>query len=71
MFADPELTRVGKNEVEARRKGIECRLAKLPTAAVLPTATISEPCGFVKVLVAKDGDEIFAASPHSDSKRAS
>jgi pyruvate/2-oxoglutarate dehydrogenase complex dihydrolipoamide dehydrogenase (E3) component len=32
MFTDPELARVGKNEVEARRDGIEYRLAKLPMA---------------------------------------
>src|SRR5258708_32259756 len=65
MFTDPELARVGKNEVEARRDGIEYRLAKLPMAEVLRTKTISEPRGFMKVLVAKDGDEIlgFTAFP--------
>jgi pyruvate/2-oxoglutarate dehydrogenase complex dihydrolipoamide dehydrogenase (E3) component len=58
MFTDPELARVGKNEVEARRDGIEYRLAKLPMAEVLRTKTISEPRGFLKVLVSKDSDEI-------------
>ncbi|HTT75938.1 MAG TPA: hypothetical protein VMF50_08160, partial [Candidatus Binataceae bacterium] len=32
MFTDPELARVGKNEIEARREGIEYRVAKLPMA---------------------------------------
>jgi pyruvate/2-oxoglutarate dehydrogenase complex dihydrolipoamide dehydrogenase (E3) component len=59
MFTDPELARVGKNELEARRVGIEYRMAKLPMAEVLRTKTISEPRGFMKVLVAKDGDEIL------------
>ena len=59
MFTDPELARVGKNEVEARRDGIEYRLAKLPMAEVLRTKTISEPRGFMKALVAKDSDEIL------------
>jgi pyruvate/2-oxoglutarate dehydrogenase complex dihydrolipoamide dehydrogenase (E3) component len=59
MFTDPELARVGKNEIEARRDGIEYRLAKLPMAEVLRTKTISEPRGFMKVLVAKDSDEIL------------
>ena len=59
MFTDPELARVGKNEVEARRDGVEYRMAKLPMAEVLRTKTISEPRGFMKVLVAKDSDEIL------------
>jgi pyruvate/2-oxoglutarate dehydrogenase complex dihydrolipoamide dehydrogenase (E3) component len=59
MFTDPEYVRVGKNEVEARRCGIKYRTAKLPMAEVLRTRTVSEPRGFMKVLVAKDSDEIL------------
>ena len=58
MFTDPELARVGRNEVEADRDGIEYRIAKLPMSEVLRTTTISEPRGFMKVLVGKDSDEI-------------
>jgi pyruvate/2-oxoglutarate dehydrogenase complex dihydrolipoamide dehydrogenase (E3) component len=59
MFTDPELARVGRNELEARRDGIEYRVAKLPMAEVLRTKTISEPRGFMKALVAKGSDEIL------------
>jgi pyruvate/2-oxoglutarate dehydrogenase complex dihydrolipoamide dehydrogenase (E3) component len=59
MFTDPELARVGKNEVEARRDGIEYRLAKLAMAEVPRTRTISEPRGFMKALIAKNSDEIL------------
>ena len=59
MFTDPELARVGRNEVEARRDRIEYRLAKMPMAEVLRTKTISEPRGLIKVLVAKNSDEIL------------
>jgi len=59
MFTDPELARVGKNEVEARREGIEYRLAKMQIAEVLRTKTVAEPRGFMKVLVAKNGDDIL------------
>jgi pyruvate/2-oxoglutarate dehydrogenase complex dihydrolipoamide dehydrogenase (E3) component len=59
MFTDPELARIGRNEVEARRDGIEYRTAKLPMAEILRTRTISEPRGFLKVLVAKNSDEIL------------
>jgi pyruvate/2-oxoglutarate dehydrogenase complex dihydrolipoamide dehydrogenase (E3) component len=59
MFTDPELARVGKNELEARSEGIAYRVAKLPMAEVLRTKTVAEPRGFMKVLVAKDSDEIL------------
>ena len=63
MFTDPELARVGRNESEAKRDGIEYRLAKMPMAEVLRTQTVSETRGFMKMLIAKDSDEIlgFAA----------
>jgi pyruvate/2-oxoglutarate dehydrogenase complex dihydrolipoamide dehydrogenase (E3) component len=59
MFTDPELARVGKNEVEARRDGIGYRLATMPIAEVLRTKTVAERRGLMKVLVAKDSDEIL------------
>jgi pyruvate/2-oxoglutarate dehydrogenase complex dihydrolipoamide dehydrogenase (E3) component len=59
MFTDPELARVGKSESEARREGIEYRLAKMPMAEILRTRTVSEPRGLLKVLVAKNSDEIL------------
>jgi len=59
MFTDPELARVGCNESEARRDGIEYRVAKMPMAAVLRTRTVSEPRGFMKMLIRKDSDEIL------------
>jgi pyruvate/2-oxoglutarate dehydrogenase complex dihydrolipoamide dehydrogenase (E3) component len=59
MFVDPELARVGCNETEARRRGIRYRLLRLPMAAVLRTRTLSEPRGFLKMLIAADSDEIL------------
>jgi pyruvate/2-oxoglutarate dehydrogenase complex dihydrolipoamide dehydrogenase (E3) component len=59
MFTDPELVRVGKNEVEACRDGVEYRLAKMPMAEVLRTRTVSETRGLMKVLVARNSDEIL------------
>jgi pyruvate/2-oxoglutarate dehydrogenase complex dihydrolipoamide dehydrogenase (E3) component len=59
MFTDPELARVGRNESEARRDGIEYRIAKMPMANVLRTHTIAEPRGFMKMLIGKDSDEII------------
>ena len=59
MFTDPELARVGRNESEARRDGIEYRLAKMRTADVLRTRTVSEPRGFLKLLIGANSDEIL------------
>lgn len=62
MFTDPELARVGRNEVEARRDGIEYRVAKMPMAQILRTRTISEPRGFIKMLIGKRSDDILGFS---------
>jgi pyruvate/2-oxoglutarate dehydrogenase complex dihydrolipoamide dehydrogenase (E3) component len=59
MFTDPELARVGRNEREAQRDQVAYRLAKMPIAAVLRTRTVSEPRGFMKMLIGKDSDEIL------------
>jgi pyruvate/2-oxoglutarate dehydrogenase complex dihydrolipoamide dehydrogenase (E3) component len=59
MFTDPPLARVGLSEAEARHQGIAVRVAKLPIAAVLRTRTTSETRGFMKALVAADGDSIL------------
>ncbi len=59
MFTDPELGRVGLNEKEARKGQILYRLAQLPMTAVLRTRTISEPRGFMKMLVDEESDRIL------------
>ena len=59
MFTDPELVRVGRNESEARRDGVEYRLARMPMANVLRTRTVSEPRGFMKMLIGARSDEIL------------
>ena len=49
----------GLSEVEARHQGIPDRVAKLPIVAVLQLRTTSETRGFMKALVAADGDRIL------------
>lgn len=51
MFIDPPLARIGMDEAEARAKGLQVRVAKLPMKAVLRTRTTSETAGFMKALV--------------------
>jgi pyruvate/2-oxoglutarate dehydrogenase complex dihydrolipoamide dehydrogenase (E3) component len=59
VFTDPELAHVGRNERQARRDGIGYRLLTMPMAAILRTRTVSEPRGFLKMLIAADSDEIL------------
>ena len=59
LFTDPELARVGLTEREAKERGVEYRLAKIPMAHVLRTHTLSETRGFMKALIEKDGDRIL------------
>jgi pyruvate/2-oxoglutarate dehydrogenase complex dihydrolipoamide dehydrogenase (E3) component len=59
MFTDPELARVGLNESEAKTRGINYRLATMPMSAVLRTRTLSEPRGFMKMLIDVGSDRIL------------
>ena len=63
LFTDPEFARIGLSETEAKKKGIEYRLFKVPMAAVLRARSLMETRGFLKCLVARDSDRIlgFAA----------
>jgi pyruvate/2-oxoglutarate dehydrogenase complex dihydrolipoamide dehydrogenase (E3) component len=59
LFTDPPLARVGLNERDARRLGLEVRVATLPMSAVLRTRTIGETQGFMKALVDAQSDRIL------------
>ena len=62
MFTDPELARVGLNEVEAKKGGMSYRVARIPMAAVLRTRTLSESRGFIKMLIDEASDRILGFS---------
>jgi pyruvate/2-oxoglutarate dehydrogenase complex dihydrolipoamide dehydrogenase (E3) component len=59
MFTEPPLAHVGLSEREARRQGVNARVAKLPMSAVRRTATTDEAQGFMKVLVGASDDRIL------------
>jgi pyruvate/2-oxoglutarate dehydrogenase complex dihydrolipoamide dehydrogenase (E3) component len=54
LFIEPELARVGLNEIEAKAQDIPYRLAELPVTAILRTRTTGEGRGKLKVLVGDD-----------------
>ena len=59
LFTDPVLARVGLNEAEAKSRGLSYRLVKMPMANILKTRTLSEPRGFLKMLISAENDEIL------------
>jgi pyruvate/2-oxoglutarate dehydrogenase complex dihydrolipoamide dehydrogenase (E3) component len=54
LFTEPELARVGLNEVEARRQGVTYRLTELPISSILRTRTTGERRGKLKALIGAD-----------------
>ena len=59
MFTDPELSRVGLNESEAKKRGVAYRLAKVPMAAVLRAVALAETRGLAKMLIDAHSDRIL------------
>jgi pyruvate/2-oxoglutarate dehydrogenase complex dihydrolipoamide dehydrogenase (E3) component len=62
VFIDPELGRVGLTEREARDRGHDVRVARLPAAAVPRTRTLGAPRGLLKAVVDRDDDRILGAA---------
>ncbi len=65
LFTDPELVRVGMNEKQAHQLGIPYRVAQIQASAILRTRTLSEPRGFLKMLIAADSDKILGFTAFS------
>jgi pyruvate/2-oxoglutarate dehydrogenase complex dihydrolipoamide dehydrogenase (E3) component len=59
IFTDPELARIGLNETQAKSRGVEYRVVKIPMEIVFRAETLSEPRGFLKMLIEKDSDRIL------------
>ena len=59
LFTDPELARVGLNELEAGKLGVNYRLAAMPMKAVLRARTLSEERGFLKMLIDEHSNRIL------------
>jgi pyruvate/2-oxoglutarate dehydrogenase complex dihydrolipoamide dehydrogenase (E3) component len=62
LFIDPELGRVGMTESEARRRGHQVRVARLPADAIPRAMTSGETRGYLKAVVDADTDRVLGAS---------
>jgi pyruvate/2-oxoglutarate dehydrogenase complex dihydrolipoamide dehydrogenase (E3) component len=62
VFIDPQLGRVGLTEVEARGKGRNIRVAKLPMTSVARALEVDETRGFMKAIVDAESKQILGAA---------
>src|SRR5215211_1019556 len=62
VFIDPQLGRAGLSEQEAREKGLNVRVAKIPMSYVTRAVEVAEPRGFMKAVVDADTDQILGCA---------
>lgn len=62
MFTDPQLGRIGISESEARKKGLDFIVAKIPMSQVARGIETGETLGFMKAIVDKKSKQILGAA---------
>jgi pyruvate/2-oxoglutarate dehydrogenase complex dihydrolipoamide dehydrogenase (E3) component len=62
VFTDPQLGRVGLTETEARKRGLDVRVAKLPMDWVARALETGESRGFMKAVVETETGRIIGAA---------
>jgi pyruvate/2-oxoglutarate dehydrogenase complex dihydrolipoamide dehydrogenase (E3) component len=62
VFIDPQLGRVGLTETEARERGLNIRVAKMPMNYVARALELNESRGFMKVVIDADTKQILGCS---------
>ncbi|HEY6400600.1 MAG TPA: mercuric reductase [Blastocatellia bacterium] len=62
IFIDPQLGRVGLSESEARARGLNIRVAKMPMSYVARALEVSESRGFMKAIIDADTMRILGCA---------
>jgi len=62
VFIDPQLAQVGLNETEARKRGLDVRVAKMGMNGVARALETSESRGFIKVIVDAKTEQILGCT---------
>ena len=62
LFTDPELGRIGLTEEEAREKGMNIKVAKMPASKIARAWENDEPRGMLKAIVDADTKKIVGAA---------
>ncbi|MEP6607173.1 MAG: mercuric reductase [Burkholderiaceae bacterium] len=61
-FIDPQLAQVGLNETEARKRGLDIRIAKMGMNGVARAVEMNESRGMIKVIVDAKTDQILGCT---------
>jgi dihydrolipoamide dehydrogenase len=62
VFTNPQLGRVGLSETQAKKKGIDYKVAQMPMTHVARAIEMGETRGFMKVLIDASNDQIIGAA---------
>lgn len=62
VFIDPQLGRIGLNEEEARKQGLNFKIAKMPMNYVARALELAEDRGFMKVIVDAESKQILGCA---------
>jgi pyruvate/2-oxoglutarate dehydrogenase complex dihydrolipoamide dehydrogenase (E3) component len=62
VFIDPQLGRVGLSESEARAKGLNISVARMPMSYVARALEVSESRGFMKAVIDSDTKQILGCA---------
>ena len=62
MFTDPQLGRIGVSEAEAKKKGLNYKVVKLPMSQVARGIETGETLGFMKAIVDVDSKKIIGVA---------
>src|SRR5258708_32599478 len=59
VYCEPEVATVGLSEADAKARGIEGKVGKVPFRAIGRAVGIGEPGGFVKIVATKQYGEVI------------
>lgn len=62
VFIDPPLSRIGMSETEARKKGLDIKVNRLPVAAIPRARTLGDTNGLFKMVVDARTDKILGCT---------
>jgi dihydrolipoamide dehydrogenase len=62
VFTDPQLGRVGLNEIQAKEKGIDYAVAKMPMSYIARAIEVSQTRGMMKIIIDRKTEKIFGCS---------
>jgi dihydrolipoamide dehydrogenase len=61
IYCEPEVATVGLTEAQARERGIEVKVGKIPFRAIGKAVAVNQTEGFVKIVASKEYSEVLGA----------